>query len=412
MSLLKRKLAFMAVVNKVKGFVRNVVGVPPLTLPNAVGEDLVDYKIYGNSKQSGTPSPEAPVEIVSVGDRTINLFDEGNFINMLIEAETAGSRKPIYETIDGKEYFRLYGTNCSYKDANGELLTNLRYSFKENTQYTVSFDYVDVKVTGTDGVTRVGILLYIYYTDGSVKDFLINSGSRPDKAHVSFTTQADKTVDYVRFSYGTGMAYTYFANFQIAESSEEKEYEPFGYKVPIKVNGLAHNIYLTEPLRKVDEYADYIDFSNGCVVRKLDEMVFDGTENWLNNGNDAVYLAWMNKDGSYTYNGVPNCISTHLPNANTVLEGEIYFRPTSSGLRIYRKGTGQKYTDNEGFKAFLAEEYAKGNPVTLITPYLDTAIKTEPIELPKIPTAKGTTTLTVETTTQPSNMDVTYYSSI
>lgn len=376
-------------------------------LLESVGKPLRDYKIYGNSEQNGTPSPEAPVEIVSVGDRTINLFDEGNFINMLIEAETAGSRKPIYETIDGKEYFRLYGTNCSYKDANGELLTNLRYSFKEKTQYTVSFDYVDVKKTGTDGVTRVGILLYIHYTDGSVKDFLINSGSRPNKAHVSFTTQADKTVNYVRFSYGTGLAYTYFANFQIAESSEEKEYEPYGYKVPIKVNGLAHNIYLAEPLRKAGDVADYIDFSNKCVVRKLDKMVFDGTENWRAT-TEIVYLDLpKTASGEYKYNNTQDCIATHLKNAYTSLTGELYFRPVGSVLRIYRRG--EAYTDIEGWKAFLAEEYAKGTPVQLIIQYTDAGIETEPIELPTIPTAKGIVNIIVDTDVQPSGAVWQYY---
>lgn len=40
------------------------------------------------------------------------------------------------------------------------------------------------------------------------------------------------------------------------------------------------NIYLDEPLRKIDEYSDYIDFINGKVVRKIKEIVLDGSETW------------------------------------------------------------------------------------------------------------------------------------
>ena len=45
------------------------------------------------------------------------------------------------------------------------------------------------------------------------------------------------------------------------------------YKIPVKVNNgknvVVTNIYLDEPLRKIDEYADYIDFENKKVVRRI-----------------------------------------------------------------------------------------------------------------------------------------------
>ena len=47
----------------------------PITLTNSTGEDLVDYKIYGNSIQDGTPTPDTPIEIHSVGDKTSNMID-------------------------------------------------------------------------------------------------------------------------------------------------------------------------------------------------------------------------------------------------------------------------------------------------------------------------------------------------
>ena len=33
-----------------------------------------DLKVYGNSLQDGTPTPDAPVEVVSVGEKSVNMF--------------------------------------------------------------------------------------------------------------------------------------------------------------------------------------------------------------------------------------------------------------------------------------------------------------------------------------------------
>lgn len=536
----------MAVVNKVKGFVRNVVGVPPLTLPNAVGDDLLDYKIYGDSKQSGTPAPEAPVEIVSVGDNTINLcpintirkqstsrwsyqnlgklelvpgkytvkchykqygtptkvqisvrdydelntaygysvyyglveddalvsftlpttakgiqiilyinatadaidadceftnimlvegtytmdtipeyepygykvpikvigknlFDEQDFFKKACEIETLAGYEPEYLEIDGKVGLRLYGRTCGLGSVADGTRLGIYSGFKENTQYTFSFDFYDITAYTANGDETFGAVIYCYYTDGTADYnlFPASAGKRVKNQwnHKSFTSAANKTILRINFSYATGVAQTYLANIQLEESTTETTYEPY------KDLGTT-NIYLDEPLRKARDIADYIDFSNKCVVRKLDEMVLDGTEYWRAT-DKIVYMNWP---GSSGINGNPDVykngetISTHLKNYATRKDGDLYFEPVNSTLRVIK--LNGIYTDVAAWKAFLAEEYAKGNPVTLITPYSDVAIKTEPIELPKIPTAKGTTTVIADTTTQPSNMDVTYYSSI
>jgi hypothetical protein len=43
---------------------------------------LVDYKIFGDSMQNGKPTPDNPIEVQSVGDRTINLLDIEHFGNI------------------------------------------------------------------------------------------------------------------------------------------------------------------------------------------------------------------------------------------------------------------------------------------------------------------------------------------
>lgn len=52
----------------------------PCVLENSVGLSTVGYKIYGNSIQNGTPSPDNPVEVQSVGEPVFaKLYDSDGF---------------------------------------------------------------------------------------------------------------------------------------------------------------------------------------------------------------------------------------------------------------------------------------------------------------------------------------------
>ena len=47
----------------------------PLNLDKSAGKYLRDYKLHGNSIQNGTPTPDTPVEVKSVGDIGKNKFN-------------------------------------------------------------------------------------------------------------------------------------------------------------------------------------------------------------------------------------------------------------------------------------------------------------------------------------------------
>jgi hypothetical protein len=51
----------------VGGVISTLTGYP-LTLPNSIGANLANYKVYGNSTQDGTPTPDNPIDVLSVGD--------------------------------------------------------------------------------------------------------------------------------------------------------------------------------------------------------------------------------------------------------------------------------------------------------------------------------------------------------
>ena len=199
----RKKLAFMSIVNSVKGFVRTVLGMPPLTLPDCVDtESVINYKIEGNSVQNGTPTPEAPVEVQSVGDLVTDITD-ANYGKYKIPVVAKGKNmlKDVRDIYNGggshvaNRYAEVIedGRECiSFTSANTIVYDKIK--FKENTQYTFSFDCKDFvyepSYTGTHDVP-----FGIWYTDGSRKYTSIACDAGWKK--ITLTSEANKTISYI-----------------------------------------------------------------------------------------------------------------------------------------------------------------------------------------------------------------------
>ena len=259
----KKKLAFMSIVNRVKGFIRTITGALPLTLESCVDEKSVTYyKLYGQSVQNGTPMPDTPIEVESVGE-----FDEST----------------------GK------------------------------------------------------------------------------------------------------------------------------YKIPIKISSndksMITNIYLDEPLRKVGDYADYVDFENGKVVRNIKKYTFTGNEDFQfrsHYNNETYKFSLSNVLDRYV--GV-KCMSNigdfeNGTNANATGETGIgLWDENKSTSRIVYMELPSPYNSLAMLQQYLSENK------TYVIYALATPTET-PITLPPIPTFKGTSIISADTTVQPSNVEITYYSNV
>ena len=184
--------------------------------------------------------------------------------------------------------------------------------------------------------------------------------------------------------------------FQIEKGSTVTDFEPYSEPKTI-------NIYLDEPLRKVGDYVDYIDFKNQKVVRAI--------ENIQLNGSETISL--------YTYNSMLGV------SFNNVLQSK---ENRAIGMSNYSNLVGSKYTSNSlwigvntlniywigildelGFTTIdeFANWLANSKPLN-INYVLSTAIE-ETIELPTITTNEGTNILEIDTSISPSNMEVQYY---
>jgi len=350
-------------------------------LLESVGKPLRDYKIYGNSIQDGTPSPEEPVEIQSVGDKTRNLFDE-SILNKFADTLTTD-----------KEWVM--------KNFAGVIEDGI--AFKENTRYTLAFT-----AKQTAGNPR----LIFKYTDGTSSNIGTWQLAAEYTTYIG-TSAANKTIAYIGMEYGsTGYMYIKKGSIFLTEGvytvSTMPEYEPYGYKVPVKVDEITHNIYLDEPLRKVGEYADYIDFSNQCVVRNVRCLSLDGSDD------EVIVLQSTNSYGisNFYLDGLSdmalsedcvmcNRLSRQTTNvANTMTEGFRFVITTST--YPYMRISSERVSTVADFRAWLSD-----NVVSFA--YATNAPIIEPIELPKIPTGKGTINITVGTDVHPYSVVWQYY---
>ena len=207
----KKKLAFMSIVNQIKGFVRTVLGIPPLTLPDCVDEDsIINYTIDGNSVQDGTPTPENPVEVECVGEKTKNLFDKDN-ANVFTGYLSSGILTNFAATADSR-YSITFAIPC-----------------EPNKTYTVSRQIISARfaVGYSESSPAQGISV----------TFIANYSNQA----ITITTDDMAKYLYVWFYNGAYDAtYTYeelLSGIQVQEGEAATDYEPYGYKIPVVCSG-------------------------------------------------------------------------------------------------------------------------------------------------------------------------------
>ena len=513
----RKKLAFLSIVNSVKGFVRTITGIPPLTLPNCVDDkSVIDYKLYGDSLQNGTPSPDNPIEVVSVGEKTKNLVSEllDGYVNIGDNFGTLyNPQNGVFKTIHLKNLKAgsytlsfeksISTTRCvttNFHDSNVSISTAPQYnttycvvtltqdeddfyfSFRDVTSATtqwgdawvqceegnVATEYepygyklpitargknlfdknkpLDAVRNGyppnitVDGDTNIitGILggntarmgAWIIPTNGatdfvfSAKNISIEGTSKP----TVYIRESDAFPEYIGTvsTFGSNITQIYastkskqfktssayiaivfqivndgvitFDSLQIEEGTTATEYEPY-------VEPITTNIYLDEPLRKIGDYTDTIDFEKGKVVRNIKSIDAEpnGWSSYNDGGGKYATKTYMLPDATLTNNNGYHCMCNRFIGKTrmNIYNGIEGIETNASQIRLYYAGiTDMAIVD---FK-----EWAKGNPI--IVDYILETPTEEVITLPTLPTHKGTTIYEVNTTIQPSNMEVTYYS--
>lgn len=377
--------------------VTTIIGTSPMQF-KALGLPLKDYRIYGNTIQDGTPTPEAPVDVVGCGVKTGNVMPAGEKKTVEVNGVTFSS--------DGNGRYHISGTASQYSSVRFNLASGFTTptSVSNGGQGTLSL---------FNNLSNYNVALVFYNGSTMVDDWKMLPDNRTTTA---YNLIGNKYVDSIIIAINSGETVDMtimpeFTNDGILPS----EFEPYGYKLPVTTtNGtdtVTTPIYIGfEPLHKIGDYADYVDYSRGKIVRRIKKLVLTGNENWiLYTLPDAVNVERFYFILSQSaVNASPySLVSSHFPIKSDNSDMEHMRCGGSSNNEMYIYIPRLLATTVAGLKSYLAAQYAAGTPVTVWYVLQEPIEEDPPVPFPGLPTLTGTNTLTVDTTVKPSEIDLT-----
>lgn len=395
--------------------IAKVEGVEPIT-HLAIDANAKNYKVFGNSFQSGTPAPDNPIEIESVGD----LVTSGEYAGKYkVEIKSTGNNlfnfadaTPISDTaiITSKDTnsftMKMNETasninpgSSSWSSGWAKLKMASGNIIKGGT-YTFSFDVTITEPVGTNTVSNLSINVggtYVNYTAP------LNT-----RTHIeSINIVSDNSWNTC---YNEGMVFSCnsctvkIENFQITKSPA-LDYEPYR-------EGLGF-VYLDEPLRKIGDYADYVDYERQKVVRKIYANTLKGTEafyRYMDGADSNINTICLTIENAHMINSLGiGCFCNKFrgisrQNLYDNAGGDDVVSVSSGFMRLVSSTFNQQ--DTTLFREYLSENYQQGTPTVLYYP-IDTPIEEDCTILP-LRLGKDENNVFSTTQTQPSNIEVEY----
>ncbi len=175
-------------------------------------------------------------------------------------------------------------------------------------------------------------------------------------------------------------------------NSANEHYEE--YCIPISLGGQTTNIYLSEPLRKIGTDTDYTDYKSKKIIRKILKVVVT-SDNIRKISDQTWYIAKTHPSLKHVINGndIVNIYCNCLPNGSTSNTNCCFINNTGT----IRFNTSEPYnTVNDVLNAFGGIFFL----VIYETPQEQT------INLPPLQTGNGSNVLSVQTSVQPSQVDI------
>lgn len=384
-------------------------------------------------------------------------IDEGTtYDNVVLKPQleigsTATAYEPYHKydvpvTVHGKNLFdksKSNSVNIREESATsywGSLIfenKNVISMLKPNATYTISYDIECIKTPAGDNITinsaAAGIAFYSgisgysqYFTYKSIQleagntyhieqTFTTDNKLYDSNANYKFIAAGNRYYDENNKAYYCTVI---IRNIQVEEGTTATSYEPYKGKT-------TKHIYLDEPLRKVGDYADYIDFKNQKVVRNIVEdslyanafykklssvARFGRTKTNIKQKLDTHMLSTiLNYDFSW-YKDVESIF--HHNGAYYNYYWSVYWSRlglTYDGTNVYRTDDTEQTPLTNSEVLNIANEWLKtlSDEDKKVFMILDTPTE-ESISLPILKTVKGTSIMSVDTSIQPSNMKIKY----
>ena len=306
------------------------------------------FSVYGKSTQDGTPTPDTPIDVISIGE-------------------------------DGSTSVKIIGKNC------------LNIIDKTIDGFTIKNDGTKVLISGTNSnayVTRVKLCDVTLYAN---VQYCLSGGLTPDNSLVvsklidtfeiisngtsgTFTPAQNTTMGaYLRVQPGQTLN-NYVIYPQLEIGSVATKYESYSERyittnnkikgVPVSNSAIATYTDANGQMW----YADEIDFEKGFYIQRIAEYVCTGDENWVVssfqfNESEIRFDATVktNNGGAYAY----NVMCSHF-NCNGVNQTGVWVNPVESTeifLRIMMPKT--TFSDVNSLVSFLKTQYSNGTPVVI-----------------------------------------------
>lgn len=276
-------------------------GTLPAVLTGTKAGYLHRYKIYGNTEQTGTPTPENPIVPSECGERTDNLFDVNSdkvagYIDDRGNIAQGGNEIWTYDYID------IYG----------------------------AIDYTYLGYTVTDAAyTTIRVAWFDASKSFISRTYVLRDGMNPR------TVTTPNNARYARLSIDNGIKDIVFTE----GLTPPESYVPFGYKLPLTSAGQDVDIYLGE----------------ATSTRQIRTLVLTGEESWTKSS-QAFYSDVID---SYAKRS-SECVCSHFPYSTA---NGICITLPSKMLKVFETALPSGVTTSEQLKAYLAQQYANGTPV-------------------------------------------------
>ena len=371
-------------------FVDNISDLNNYNIQIEEGSSATEYEEYG-----AMPSPEFPSEINNTGD----LITKDNCASYGNDACDNIGKYVLQVKATGKNILDISKLEAGAYST-GLTQSSNTFSFKRTGTKNTSSIFTKIKLeagtytisgnlTQSDGKNG-GYGVY----DLEKQEYLVNRSSSGIGTS-TFTVPESKIYSlgfFCNYNSVEGTQVTY-SNIQLEYGSSATTYELY--------REAATNIYLDEPLRKVGDYVDYIDYSNGKIVRNTNLKTFNGNEEWYQFGPNVALAKWDDgktpSHGDNVITGIYSNLFRENKNAQTSANDNTFL--THNILNVDWIVINRNINVSD-FKTLLANKNA-----TFIYP-LATPIE-ESISLPQIKTVEGTNYITVNNSTSASNLKIT-----
>ena len=279
-------------VNGVYGKLRKLVSGNPIVITDASDESLAGLRVFGKSTQDGTPTPDAPVEIMSVENPTV--------------------------VVCGKNLY-------SGGDISGVKSSPVNITTIPKGTYTIS-----ANVNSTDEEYEKSLVLFYYVDDSGYTAVSLNHGEKA-YASVSFDKPINQIGFYASINASSSENDNFsFSNIQIEIGDIATDYEPYTEQT-LSITRSLHGIPVTSGGNYTDAngqqwICDEVDFERGVYVQRIKQLLMDGSEPWKLYSNKYIYLT-IDDVALEGGNGFCTCVPYHYSYAGDgifAIENVIY----------------------------------------------------------------------------------------